>query len=345
MTTLMSTTLEELKFHDKVDQEGLHLVSIPEIVKDDRKLNVTAADLTVSEPITIEKIKEKVAIYGGAIVRNFIAEEDCDQMLADLRPYIDAQGVTDDLQNFLPPTTARVGRTVLKSKTIAEKFLAHPTNLAVANEFLGRENAFRIGPDQIVTGTSEAQLNSCMAFAVRPGAEDQPLHRDDVIHHNIRRKMETYEFGTETAIGTVLALKRTTKENGATRFIPGSHLWDHYREPSDENAFYAELEKGDAFFMLASCYHGGSANITKDEERVIIILFMTQGTLRQEEMVLLGADLDYLRSLSVEALKAMGLQLSQPFCGHVDNIDAIEYLLPESDYRRPHFKESYKVTA
>jgi ectoine hydroxylase-related dioxygenase (phytanoyl-CoA dioxygenase family) len=48
---------------------------------------------------------------------------------------------------------------------------------------------------------------------------------------------------------------------------------------------HAELDKGDAFFMFASCFHGGSANTTTDQHRLVYSTFVTRGWLRQEDNV------------------------------------------------------------
>lgn len=64
-------------------------------------------------------------------------------------------------------------------------------------------------------------------------------------------------------IGCVTALTKTTKENGATVAIPGSHLWGPERQPLDEEAVPAELEPGDAFIFLGNLYHAGGANVTE----------------------------------------------------------------------------------
>lgn len=64
-------------------------------------------------------------------------------------------------------------------------------------------------------------------------------------------------------IGCVTALTKTTKENGATIAIPGSHLWGPERQPLDEEAVPAELQPGDALIFLGNLYHAGGANITK----------------------------------------------------------------------------------
>ena len=55
--------------------------------------------------------------------------------------------------------------------------------------------------------------------------------------------------------------------------------------PNEADTFYAELKKGDALLMLASCFHGGSANVTRDEHRLVFGTFATRGWLRQEENV------------------------------------------------------------
>ncbi|CDK24056.1 unnamed protein product [Kuraishia capsulata CBS 1993] len=342
MTDIYTHTVFDITKLDKKAEDGTQFISLP-IKKDTRVLKPTKEDLTVSEPVTPDKIVEKLKIYGGCFVKNYLPAEDCDTILNDIMPHLDAYHGAGTADNFISQTTRRVGGTCVKSKTAAEKFLAHPLNIAVSDRFLSKENLFRLGDDQVVTGLSRAQHNSCITFAVGPGSEDQPLHRDDILHHNIRKYMETYEFGGETAVGTALALKKTSKECGATRFIPGSHLWDHYRTPREDETVYAEMEKGDCFFMLASCYHGGSANTTKDYERIIAILFMTQGTLRQEENIFLGTSMEYFKSLSIPALAALGLQISQPFCGWYEHEDPIKKILPESGYDYPQFKDVYKI--
>lgn len=319
MTGVFSTSRSRITFFD---DDGI-TKAMANTVEDERSLKVTKEDLIVPEPVTTEKIVEKLEIYGGCIVKKYLPIEDCDQILKDIKPYLEADNAWEG--GFFPPETRRACRTCIKSKTAAEKFLAHSLNLQVSDKLLSKKNFFVSG-DRVAAGYSPAQHNSTITFDVGPGAKNQELHRDDMLHHNIRHKMDKYEYGYETAVGTVLGLSRTTVANGATRFIPGSHLWDHFRLPKEEECVYAELEKGDCFFMLASCYHGGSANTTRDEHRILSILFMTQGTLRQEENIFLGTPIEYFKSLSIEALKAMGLTTSEPFCGFYELKNPLEIL-------------------
>lgn len=49
----------------------------------------------------------------------------------------------------------------------------------------------------------------------------------------------------------------------------------------EELTYSAELELGDGFIVLASCYHCGSANTTEDQEKLAYSCFMAKGYLRQ----------------------------------------------------------------
>ncbi|ODV57841.1 phytanoyl-CoA dioxygenase family protein [Ascoidea rubescens DSM 1968] len=330
-----SNSVKKLKFYKNGNEI---LVEPPEVDERDVAIKCTLEDLTVSEPVTSEKIAEKLEMYGGCVVKNYLSKDTCDQILKDIAPRIKEDKDWDG--HFFPPETKRVTGMCIKSKTCAESFMNHPLNVDVSNKFLGRENAFWIG-DKIVTGYSSPQHNSCITFSIGPGAKNQVLHRDDMIHHQIKKSMDKYEYGSDSALGTVLCLSdKATKKNGTTRFIPGSHKWGHFARPRDEDCVHAEMEKGDCFFMLASCYHGGSANVTKDEYRILTILFMTLGVNRQEENIQVGTDLDYYRSLKFETLKTLGFIASNPFLGwsdlkqpyHMLDLDYIKNIQEPDDF-------------
>ncbi|CDK28767.1 unnamed protein product [Kuraishia capsulata CBS 1993] len=320
-----SVTLSNVEFSVKGD---VKTARIKNPIKDEKSLKPTVADLTISEPVTADKIAEKLEIYGGAIVKNFLADEIVDRMWDEISPHFTKRVWNGD---FFPQETQRVTATVCKSKTVAEDFMCHPMFREICARFIGKKNSFIMG-DELVTAYSEPQHNASSMLSIGPGAKDQPLHRDDITHHNICQYREKYEYGHETAVACAVAHNTTTKANGATRFVPGSHLWDHQRVPKPEEAFYAEMEKGDAFFMLASCFHGGSANTTTDEWRNMSFIFMTQGLLRPEINIFLETPLEYFQSLSVQALKSIGLAVSQPFCGwYRDLEDPLKVVKPEQD--------------
>jgi ectoine hydroxylase-related dioxygenase (phytanoyl-CoA dioxygenase family) len=205
----------------------------------------------------------------------------------------------------------------------------HPLFQQVASKFLTYKQWFWEGTSK-VWAVSKPQLSNTIVFSIGPGAAPQPLHRDDAIHQWVPKAIDVYpaDLKRDASVGFFVAAKKATKANGATRFIPGSHLWDHEEPPNEALCQYAEMEKGDAFLMLASCFHAGSANTTTDEERLIFSSFMTRGVMRQEENQYLAVGREAMKSLPVEVQKVAGYSLSEPFLGWVDFADPMVVLDP-----------------
>lgn len=69
----------------------------------------------------------------------------------------------------------------------------------------------------------------------------------------------------ETQFSTIWALTDFTESNGATRVVPGSHLWEDDREPQPHEITYAGMEAASVLVYSASVLHGGGRN---DSERL-----------------------------------------------------------------------------
>jgi ectoine hydroxylase-related dioxygenase (phytanoyl-CoA dioxygenase family) len=131
-----------------------------------------------------------------------------------------------------------------------------------------------------------------------------------------------------------IAGKPCTKQNGATRIVPRSHLWDYnVPPPSYEHSpgrfAHAEMQPGDAFFMLGGVYHGAGSNTTADEERLVYAAFVTRGYLRQENQYLAN-DLDRIRELPLEIQRFAGFGTSKPYMGWVDMQEPIMLMNPDA---------------
>ncbi|KAK4186966.1 hypothetical protein QBC35DRAFT_452798 [Podospora australis] len=269
-------------------------------------------------PQNIEIITSSLITTGGVIIRNLLPPSILSTIESDVRPFIEADKPWSG--SFFPPQTRRVFGLAGKSPTFMTSLVADPLYQAVCDRFLTSTFQSWMG-SKLETSISKPQLNNTIVFSINPGARDQELHRDDMIHHNLLTAItsEEYKFGRDTGIGFFVAGKKTTKQNGATRFIPGSHLWDGMEAPDEKLAVYAELEPGDGFIMLSSCFHGGSANNTKDEERLVYSCFMTKGFLRQEENQYLASPKEKIREwYSEDMQKLIGYQVSNPFLGWLD---------------------------
>lgn len=250
---------------------------------------------------------------GGVIVRGVLNTDQVATIEKDMRPSLEADIPWEAGNNFFPPTTRRAFGLCTKSPMAATEIIGNELYQAVCDQFLTTKSYPWYG-DRNVLNVSPPQVNNTIVFSVRPGNSfDQPLHRDDDIHYADRPHVDVYPRtnSREYGIGFFVAGTKTTKANGATRFIPGSHLEATEHPPDEAFARYAELDPGDGFIMLSSCYHGGSANTTEDEERLLFSCFMTRGWLRQEENQYLAVPPEVAKTLPVRVQKLLGYDISE----------------------------------
>ncbi|KAL8659879.1 MAG: hypothetical protein Q9202_006905 [Teloschistes flavicans] len=284
-------------------------------------------DFDTSDRIPHEKLLQQVVeslkISGGCVIRSFISQDTVKELNHDFAPYFDrAKPLKSD---FWAKETRRVTGCMGKSKAYALDVVGNDLWQEVGRYFLTSTLHWWVG-DKKEHSTSKPQLNNTSVFKIRPNAVAQALHRDDCICHVHHPAVPSHELGRDYAVGLFVAGTRSTRRNGATRFIPGSHLWDYAEQPREDLAVYAELEPGDAFMMLSGCYHGGSANTTVDEERQLYTTFTGRGWCRQEENQYLANDIEAVKALPVHLQKFMGWELSLPFMGWVGLEDPISLL-------------------
>jgi hypothetical protein len=111
---------------------------------------------------------------------------------------------------------------------------------------------------------SQIILGSCNARIVRPGDPLQPFHSD--IPSQLRRT------GAPVMVNAVWMIDAFTAENGATRFVPGSHLLSAATPPSGVTVPYevsALGPVGSVLIFSGQCWHGGGANTSDRVRRAI----------------------------------------------------------------------------
>jgi ectoine hydroxylase-related dioxygenase (phytanoyl-CoA dioxygenase family) len=113
------------------------------------------------------------------------------------------------------------------------------------------------------------KLSSLNARSANPGTEDgQPLHADsgaiaDAAGYHV--------------CNSVWMLDDFTRENGATRMVPGSHRWRrlphaNFFEPHPEEQLVLG-KAGDVVVMNAHMWHGGTANRTSVPRRAMHVYY------------------------------------------------------------------------
>ncbi|KAI1654730.1 hypothetical protein F4813DRAFT_370086 [Daldinia decipiens] len=177
-----------------------------------------------------------------------------------------------------------------------------------------RTEEFTIGP----------LLNCSLTYHISHGGPRQRLHRDDMIH-GIYHSGE-YSLSNETQLGFMIAGCKTTRENGATMVIPGSHKWNHTRVPRTDEVCFAEMEPGSTLVFFGSVYHGAGHNSVPEQVRKVYGLFFIPGTLRPEENQFLAIPRSKVLGMSDKMLSLLGYKKPETWLGIVNNGDPAENL-------------------
>jgi ectoine hydroxylase-related dioxygenase (phytanoyl-CoA dioxygenase family) len=190
-------------------------------------------------------------------------------------------------------TTQRVYALFAKTRTF-DAAAIHPLLLTVLDQVLGHY-----------------QLSAPVGIRIGPGERAQILHRDDAIY-------PVPEPHPPLVVNTMWPLDEFTVENGATRFISGSHAWEPGRVPTaDDPVETAVISPGSAMFYLGSLWHGGGANQT-DTPRLGVILEYAVGWLRQQENHCLAVPRQVALQLPQRLQELLGYNIYPPFVGYVD---------------------------
>jgi len=145
------------------------------------------------------------------------------------------------------PLDVRVGRTTTRVDDFVSRgpefddLYVFPPLLEAAHRIIG-------GP---------FKLSSLHARTLRPGAAVPELHVD------VERESDAWPL-----VGFILMIDPFRSDNGATRFVPGSHLWT--RPPTEADAsVFACGAAGSLIVFNGSAWHGHSANTSAEPRRSI----------------------------------------------------------------------------
>jgi ectoine hydroxylase-related dioxygenase (phytanoyl-CoA dioxygenase family) len=211
----------------------------------------------------VTEVLAAIARAGGVILTGALTRE----QVAAVNRELDAQmgaipqgnfgkGEGNYLADFMGDRTKRLVHCVRYSQTYREVLLGSP----ILAKYV----------EGLVSGKAGCHsLISSHAIEIYPGEKAQPLHRDGNTH---MRMLQMYRADSpELLVNTILALVDVTEEMGATRVIPGSHLWSDFAiEGKPEQAIPVPLKAGDVLLFSGKLLHGGGANATRDRPRRVL---------------------------------------------------------------------------
>ncbi|KAI5474451.1 hypothetical protein MNV49_003256 [Pseudohyphozyma bogoriensis] len=289
--------------------------------------------VTLPATAPLEEIFEVIKRDGGIIISDFLTPEEVADYNAATEPIFATLKSTDEKAqklvemgpDFHASHTTHLRGMLGKVPVHTSKIIQHPVWNAIMHEILKTKVSAYVGDHLMVTETTHI-VSLAVGFKVGPGAGNQVLHRDQTIHSVDAKEGSLYT----SDVGCLVAGTRSTKANGATRVVPGSHLWAPTRSPKVEEAVHAEMEAGSAMFWFGSTYHGASANTCTpgepDSSRILYGVFGCQDFMRQEENQSLCVPEDVARTLPLDVLKRAGWTKGAGGCGFLDAMDPMSYL-------------------
>ena len=228
---------------------------------------------------------------GYVVVSGLLTAAGVRSAAADLRRVLEA--VPQGRNAFEGRSTQRIYALFAKTRAFDQAAI-HPLVLEVLDQVLGHY-----------------QLSAPVGISIGPGEQAQILHRDDAVY-------PLPQPGPPVVVNTMWPLDEFTSDNGATRFITGSHRWAPGRQPApDDEVETATLAPGSVMFYLGSLWHGGGANRT-DRPRLGVILEYAAAWLRPQENHCLAVPRSVVRQLPERLQELLGYNIYPPFLGYVD---------------------------
>jgi ectoine hydroxylase-related dioxygenase (phytanoyl-CoA dioxygenase family) len=257
-------------------------------------------------------------LLSPAVVRK--VNEEVEAAVGEADP--DGEMFNPVMQAFHGAQTRQVAGMPGISRTFAVDVMCNPLLLAVADAVLGPHCA-------------RFQLNLGHLLQRGPGSEDQWLHRDEAVWSDVPRP------SPELQLASVIAFVDFTRENGATRIVPGSHRWpDRLLTPAEQivgaspepdQIAYAEMAAGSAVIYTGGVLHSGGANTT-DVQRRGAHLSYCLGWLRTEENNYLSVPPEVAAALPRQAQEVLGYAVHDSisrgggYLGMVQMQDPVELL-------------------
>jgi len=228
-----------------------------------------------ADPDTVHAVIERdgAAILEGLLNANTVARVN-DEVGASLDAADpDAEMFNPIMQAFHGLCTKQVTGACAISPTFATEVMCHPLLLALCDRIL-------------LPSCARYQLNLGHLLQRGPGSEEQLLHRDEAVWSDVPRP------APELQLATVIAFVDFTRDNGATRVVPGSHRWpdrsllpaEQFGQPAPtpEQIAYAEMPAGSAVVYTGGTIHAGGSNTTDIPRRGAHLSYCL-GWLRTEE--------------------------------------------------------------
>jgi len=251
-----------------------------------------------------EAIVAELAERGYAVVERRADPAVMERLLVEVQPYAE-RAKRLELKFF--------GGGLRKVEALITKSDAYVSLLA--DPLVHQVNEAVLGPESLLNGSA--------VFILEDGGRDQTLHTDGTIYEPMLPRVPG---GPNYLLVYMWAVTDFTAENGATRAIPGSHLWPADRRPSPDDAVeYLEMPQGSFAVWLGHTFHAASTNHTSTA-RVGTQMGFNCGWLRPHETQLLLVPPLVARDLPLNVQEVLGYRAHRGMLGCIEQQSPIERL-------------------
>lgn len=293
---------------------------------------------------TTEAVVATLRRDGAAVVANLVAPDVMDQITADLtfgdetKAGNDFIGGADNRSiGAVLHANPKLCETLLVNERVlevADRILRPEKPMAASSEPIEREKTrFATSDDgcaQILSVASPPEsgpychhyrVGAAASIEARSGGAVQVLHREMAIYEPyVGHGPGSRDF----ILNMMWAGTDFTVANGATRLVPGSHLWPADRVASESEVAQAVMPKGSVLFWLCRTLHGlGACN--SETSRTGIFQSLVVNWLAQEENQYLAFPAEAAARLSLKARQLLGYR-SSGTCGWVKGRDSHDLL-------------------
>jgi ectoine hydroxylase-related dioxygenase (phytanoyl-CoA dioxygenase family) len=166
-------------------------------------------------------------------------------------------------------------------------------------------------------------LSASHAICIHPGEAAQGLHFDDSFYPIPRPR-------PPIGMSVIGAVDAFTEANGATRVIPGSHLWgEDWRDRRNETpTIPLEMPAGAIAVFQGTLVHGAGAN-QSDAPRLAYTSQYCEPWARTQENFFLGVPRERTRAMSPALKSLLGYSIMPPFMGQVTASHPLKTLEPD----------------
>lgn len=245
-----------------------------------------------SDTAPLEAAKLQLQTEGWCVIENAIGADQTTLALSRLWAAADEsrkQGI-DTFIPILDPNESNVRIFyLLERDALFRDLIQHPTALEMVRSLLGRQFL----------------ISNFTANIARPGARSMALHSDQSL-------VMPQPWIHPWAMNIIWCLTDVTPDNGATLYIPGSHLWQT-RADVPQNAHQLlrpfEAKAGSIIAMEGRLWHTSGANITADQDRALLFGYYTRTFLRPQVNWNVGLSQPTQATLSRQMRQWLGLEL------------------------------------